>query len=148
LLPNHKTLSHLYVWDSLDAQSARNSRENPVQNTEISKSFIACAMAQKAFRDGYSALYTRAVSLFRDLALARADGSLRNLLARLSRVDVLVIDDWSMAPLAETERRDFWNAPPHPARWGHLRQSLDHLASRVCSPQRQSASAALRTASS
>ena len=36
---------------------------------------------------------TRAPSLFRDLAMARADGSLRSLLARLSRIDVLVIDD-------------------------------------------------------
>jgi DNA replication protein DnaC len=30
------------------------------------------------------------------------------LLARLSRVDVLVVDDWAMAPLTENERRDFW----------------------------------------
>ena len=51
---------------------------------------------------------TRAAALFRDLAIARADGSLRSLLARLSRIDVLVIDDWAMAPLSETERRDFW----------------------------------------
>jgi hypothetical protein len=65
-------------------------------------------LAQKARRDGYSALYTRAQSLFRDLAMARADGSLRNLLARLARIDVLVIDDWAMAPLSEPERRDFW----------------------------------------
>jgi hypothetical protein len=72
------------------------------------KSFVACALAQKACRDGYSALYTRAAALFRDLALARADGSLRNLLARFSRIDVLVIDDWAMAPLSEPERRDFW----------------------------------------
>ncbi len=76
--------------------------------TGVGKSFVACALAQKACRDGYSALYTRAAALFRDLAIARADGSLRNLLARLSRIDVLVIDDWAMAPLAETERRDFW----------------------------------------
>src|SRR5258708_6661878 len=67
-----------------------------------------CALAQKACRDGYSALYTRAQSLFRDLAMARADGSLRSLLARLSRIDVLVIDDWTMASLSEPERRDFW----------------------------------------
>ena len=33
---------------------------------------------------------------------------IRNLLARLSRIDVLVIDDWAMAPLSEPERRDFW----------------------------------------
>jgi len=76
--------------------------------TGVGKSFVACALAQKACRDGYSALYLRAAALFRDLAIARADGSLRSLLARLSRIDVLVIDDWAMAPLAETERRDFW----------------------------------------
>jgi DNA replication protein DnaC len=76
--------------------------------TGVGKSFVACALAQKACRDGYSAFYTRASALFRDLAIARADGSLRNLLARLSRIDVLVIDDWAMAPLAEVERRDFW----------------------------------------
>ena len=51
------------------------------------KSFVACALAQKACRDGYSALYTQAAALFRDLAIARADGSLRLLLAKLSRID-------------------------------------------------------------
>ncbi len=76
--------------------------------TGVGKSFIACALAHKACRDGYLVLYVRASALFRDLALARADGSLRNLLARLSRVDVLVIDDWAMAPMSESERRDFW----------------------------------------
>ena len=50
----------------------------------------------------------RAPALFRDLAIARADGSLSSVLARFSRIAVLVIDDWAMAPLAETERRDFW----------------------------------------
>ena len=76
--------------------------------TGVGKTFVACALAQKACRDGYSALYMRAAALFRDLAIARADGSLRGLLARLSRIDVLVLDDFCMAPLAETERRDFW----------------------------------------
>jgi DNA replication protein DnaC len=76
--------------------------------TGVGKSFVACALAQKACRDGYSAFYTRAAALFRDLALSRADGSLRLLLAKLSRIDVLVIDDWAMAPLTESERRDFW----------------------------------------
>lgn len=76
--------------------------------TGVGKSYVACALAQKACRDGYSALYIRAAALFRDLSIARADGSLRTLLARFNRVDVLVIDDWAMNPLAETERRDFW----------------------------------------
>ena len=76
--------------------------------TGVGKSFLASALAQKACRDGYTALNTRAAALFRDLALARADGSLRSLLARLARIDVLLIDDWAMAPLNESERRDFW----------------------------------------
>jgi DNA replication protein DnaC len=76
--------------------------------TGVGKSFIALALAQKACRDGHSALYMRAAALLRDLALARADGSLRHLLARLSRIDVLVIDDWAMAPLNESERREIW----------------------------------------
>ncbi len=79
-----------------------------IGSTGVGKSFLACALAQKACRDGYLVLYIRAAALFRDLALARADGSLRNLLTRLGRVDVLVVDDWAMAPLQESERRDFW----------------------------------------
>ena len=74
----------------------------------VGKSFLASALAQKACRDGYSALYLRAAALSRELALARADGSLRQFLARLSRIDVLVIDDWAMAPLTENERREVW----------------------------------------
>jgi len=63
-------------------------------------------LAQKACRDGYSALYLRAATLLRELALTRADGSLRHFLTRLGRIDVLVIDDWAMAPLNENERRE------------------------------------------
>jgi DNA replication protein DnaC len=77
--------------------------------TGVGKSYLACALAHKACRDGYTVFYSRASTLFRDLAMARADGSLRNLLARLIRVDVLVVDDWAMAPLNESERRDFWD---------------------------------------
>jgi DNA replication protein DnaC len=76
--------------------------------TGVGKSWLACALAQKACRDGYMVLYTHAAVLFRDLAIAHADGSMRYQLARLSRIDVLVIDDWAMAPMQEAERRDFW----------------------------------------
>jgi DNA replication protein DnaC len=52
-----------------------------------------------ACRDGYSALYTRARSLFRDLAMARADGSLGGLLERLSLIDAIVINDCAIPPV-------------------------------------------------
>jgi DNA replication protein DnaC len=73
----------------------------------VGKSFMACALAQKAVRDGFTALYTRAPRLLRDLAVARADGSFPKLLDRLARIDILIVDDWAMAPLADSERRDF-----------------------------------------
>src|SRR5215467_647474 len=76
--------------------------------TGVGKSYVASALAQKACRDGYSVYYARTAALFRDLNLARADGSLRQLLKRLNRIDVLVVDDWAMAPMSEAERRDFW----------------------------------------
>lgn len=73
----------------------------------MGKSWLACALAEKACRDGFSAFFVRAPQLFRDLTLARADGSLGSRLARLGRLDVLLVDDWVHAPLAESERRDF-----------------------------------------
>jgi DNA replication protein DnaC len=92
-----------------DSAWARNHKNIFVIGpTGVGKSFIASALAQKACRDGYSALYLRASALQRELALARADGSLPYFLARLSRVDVLVVDDWAMAPWTEPERREIW----------------------------------------
>ena len=73
----------------------------------VGKSFLGCAFAHQAVRDGYSALYFRASTLFHELAVARADGSLQGLFKRIARTDVLVVDDWAMHPLSETERRDF-----------------------------------------
>ncbi|MGC9986806.1 MAG: IS21-like element helper ATPase IstB [Polyangia bacterium] len=74
--------------------------------TGTGKTFIACALAQQACRKGYSALYRRASRLFDELTLARADGSYVQLLAKFARVDVLLIDDWGLAPPRDQERRD------------------------------------------
>ena len=74
--------------------------------TGTGKTFVACALAQQACRKGHSAIYRRASRLFDELGLARADGSYVRLLAKLARVDVLVIDDWGLAPVREQERRD------------------------------------------
>jgi DNA replication protein DnaC len=75
--------------------------------TGIGKTWLACALAQKACRDGFTILHKRAAELFRELAVAHVDGSLGRLLLKLSRVDILVLDDFAMAPLKESERRDF-----------------------------------------
>jgi DNA replication protein DnaC len=76
-------------------------------STGIGKTWLARAFAQKACRDGYAALFLKTAELFRDLAVARADGSHSRLLDKLGRVDLLIVDDWAMYSLAETERRDF-----------------------------------------
>jgi DNA replication protein DnaC len=75
--------------------------------TGIGKTWLACALAQKACRDGYTILHKRAAELFRELSVAHADGSFGRLLLRLSRIDILALDDFAMAPLKDSERRDF-----------------------------------------
>ena len=75
--------------------------------TGIGKTWLARAFAQKACRDGYTALFQKAAELFRSLATARADGTHSKLLYHLGRVDLLVVDDFCMAPMTEAERRDF-----------------------------------------
>ena len=71
----------------------------------LGKSWLCCAFLQKACREGFSARYFVAPKFFRQLAIAYADGSFDNLLAKLARVDVLVIDDWGLTPLGDMERR-------------------------------------------
>ena len=74
--------------------------------TGTGKTFIACALAQQACRTGHRAIYRRATRLFEELNLAHADGSYVRLLAKLARIDVLVLDDWGMAPVRDQDRRD------------------------------------------
>lgn len=74
--------------------------------TGVGKTYLACALAQQACRQGYRALYRRASRLFDELTLARADGSYPRLLNRLARIDLLVVDDWGLAAASDIERRD------------------------------------------
>lgn len=74
--------------------------------TGVGKTYLACALAHQACRRGYRAMYRRTPRLFDELRLARADGTYPRLLARFARMDVLVIDDWGLAPPTDVERRD------------------------------------------
>ena len=75
--------------------------------TGVGKTWLARAFAQKACRDGYTALFLKASELFRNLATARVDGSHSKLLYQLAKVELLIVDDWAMAPMVDGERRDF-----------------------------------------
>jgi DNA replication protein DnaC len=74
--------------------------------TGTGKTYLACALAQQACRKGHRAIYRRATRLSDELTLARADGTYVQLLGRFARADVLIIDDWGLAPVKDQERRD------------------------------------------
>jgi DNA replication protein DnaC len=74
--------------------------------TGVGKTFLACAFAQRGCREGFRTFYIRSSQFFYQITLARADGSYGTLMKRLSKTDLLVLDDLGLAPLTDTERRD------------------------------------------
>ena len=76
-------------------------------STGTGKTFLACALGQKDCRDGYRVRYYVAAKLFRELTQSHADGSFMGLSSRLLKTDLLLIDDWGMETLKESEYRDF-----------------------------------------
>lgn len=74
--------------------------------TGVGKTWLACALAQQAARSGFSVLYARAPRLLEELRIAHGDGSFAKRLGQLSRLDLLVLDDFAIAPIALGERND------------------------------------------
>jgi len=74
--------------------------------TGCGKTWLACALGRQAARHGCSVLYTRASRLLQELHVAHGDGSFSRRLAQLARLDVLVLDDFALAPIAAHERAD------------------------------------------
>lgn len=74
--------------------------------TGVGKTYLGCAFAQKACREGYSAHYVRLPRLFEELRLAHADGRYPKLMASLAKTDLLVLDDWGLTPMNDTDRRE------------------------------------------
>jgi len=74
--------------------------------TGVGKTYLACAIANSACRGGYPAMYKRAPRLYQEIAIARADGSYPKLMNKLSKIKVLILDDFCIAPMSDPERRD------------------------------------------
>ena len=72
----------------------------------VGKSWLSCALAQKACRDGYTVHYARAPRLFADLELAHGDGRFARLFRTLTKADLLILDDWGPDRLSANQRRD------------------------------------------
>ena len=68
--------------------------------TGSGKTWLACALAHQAARSGFSVLYTRAARLFDELQVAHGDGSFARRLTQLAKLDLLVIDDFAISPMA------------------------------------------------
>ena len=75
--------------------------------TGAGKTFIGCALAHHACREGYRALYFYLPKLFRELAMAHVDGRITKLLKKIAKAAILVIDDWGLATLKHHQYRDF-----------------------------------------
>ena len=76
--------------------------------TGVGKSWLACALGQKACRDNRSVLYQRVPRLFAELALACGDGRYARILRSLTGVQLLILDDWGLEPLDAGARRDLY----------------------------------------
>lgn len=74
--------------------------------TGVGKTWLACALANQACRQGKSVLYLRVPRLFEDVAIAHGDGRYSKLLGQLAKTDVLLLDDWGLALLTDSARRD------------------------------------------
>lgn len=74
--------------------------------TGVGKTWLACALAQQAARSGFTVLYARAPRLLGELRVGHGDGSIGRRLAQLARIDLLVLDDFAIAPLDAGERND------------------------------------------
>jgi len=74
--------------------------------TGVGKTYVACALAAQACRRGHRSMYRRSSRLFDELRLARADGTYARLLKKLTKIEVLVIDDWGSAKVDDDQRSD------------------------------------------
>ena len=75
--------------------------------TGTGKTYLACALAERACRLGFHSRYFRLSKLLHQLCIAKADGSYSKLTAKLNKTDVLILDDWGMTKLEEQERQEF-----------------------------------------
>ena len=70
------------------------------------KTYLACALAHKACREGYNSYYVKLTRLFQELDIGRADGRYAKIMRQCAKADVLIMDEWGLAVLTDQHRRD------------------------------------------
>ena len=122
--PRRAKLRHAAILEDIDYRNSRGLDKGLVQSlascqwvkehlnvlitgpTGVGKTWLACALAHKACREGYTAQYVRLTRLLRELTIAKGDGQYSKLLTSLAKVDVLILDDWGLMKLSAENRRD------------------------------------------
>lgn len=117
-------LRHSAILEDIDYQTPRGLDKKLIQSlascqwvkehlnvlitgpTGVGKTWLACALAHKACREGYTAQYIRLARMLRELMIAKGDGRYPKLLANLAKVDVLILDDWGLLKLSAENRRN------------------------------------------
>ncbi|MBF0546063.1 MAG: ATP-binding protein [Candidatus Riflebacteria bacterium] len=74
--------------------------------TGVGKTFLACSLAHKACREGFSSLYHRTNQLLHELAVSRGDGRYLKLIKNLSKPDLIILDDWGLETFNQDQRQD------------------------------------------
>lgn len=74
--------------------------------TGIGKTWISCALGQKACREGYSVLYLRLPRFLQEMPIAKGDGRYPKVMTALAKTELIILDDWGLAPLSDDNRRD------------------------------------------
>jgi DNA replication protein DnaC len=74
--------------------------------TGIGKTWLACALGQKACREGYSVLYARLPRLLQEMPTAKGDGRYSKVMAALAKTDLIILDDWGLAQFDDASRHD------------------------------------------
>ena len=74
--------------------------------TGVGKTYLGCALAHKACQSGYSARYIRLPRLLEQIAIGRGDGRYERILKSLSKLDLLIIDDFGLKKLAREQSED------------------------------------------
>lgn len=75
--------------------------------TGVGKSYLGCALGHKACLNGHKVLYMRLPRFLAEVGLSRGDGSYLRLMKSLTKVDLLILDDWGLSKLTDDQRKDF-----------------------------------------
>ena len=77
--------------------------------TGVGKTYLACALGNAACRRHHTVRYFRTDQLLTDIQMARLDGSYPNLMRRIEKTDLVILDDWGVTPFDQAQARDLFD---------------------------------------